>query len=219
MSLFCQHFSVFFCSVAQLILPCHRAGKGSFYACCPPGKQPEYYLWRRTLPTTCQASQGYSAFTSQQHFCRTGQATTSTDKSEVRKDNPLFLMKLLEPVSWTRTLSVQASTSALNCTGRKRFLPIHAAVDVCAQIKQQHRDGAMNCGTCRLKGNLGGKKKRSKNLSFWILLLRSDQDEMHPYSLEHIFKILTEDLDIIILQTQATKTQCRSQTESVRAGI
>lgn len=53
----------------------------------------------------------------------------------------------------------------------------------------------------RLKGNLKKeekKKKQSEVLDPTVTLFKnnSDQDEMHCYGLEHVFKILTEDLEV-----------------------
>lgn len=61
---------------------------------------------------------------------------------------------------------------------------------VCPDSVAAGTDGARNGGT-KLQ-----IKRKKKYLSFWILLLHSDRDEMHCSSLEHVPKIRTEDLDL-----------------------
>lgn len=62
---------------------------------------------------------------------------------------------------------------------------------VCPDSVAAGTDGARNGGT-----KLQIKRKKEQYLSFWILLLHSDQDKTHCSNLEHVLKIRTEDLDL-----------------------
>lgn len=155
-----------FCSTTHF--PTQHRGKRSLHTSSRPGISPLHSPRKRALQALTLHNTTQAAFTasSQQRCCGTGRAGTAGNSEVVKRFwFSIVLQKLIEPCLTEGVGAHSDSTS--DCPGSKRFLSMPAELDVCAQVKSQHREMWSHELWCTLTS-----QKETKSLSFWILLLR-----------------------------------------------